>query len=1114
MKRKKFLILLSALCISCFAFFAFAACNGNGKIVQFNVDIREGYAPQYTQYALPVYYASFENGEVSKADVKVTDETGSEVGVFAESFYVEQEIGQKYTVVYSAGEGRNKAEYSLTLTVTSDELAPELRLLREVVCVGVGDYVKPSDYFVASDDSKVAPTLRYDAQLNGEPFAFSGSGFTAEAGVYRFDVTAADMSGHLSETRRLTIVARTANVIADFETEEDIRTAENNGVRVQGAAAPVRSNYVTHGGEYSLYLDNSAGNARTRVIPFTQDGSTNTVTVTRGDILGIWYYFLPKDASDHINMRFEISQLYDPVAFSDIEFYIDGAYYAGGSSQGGFLVSLPVNTWIYMQCNVQNVDTNFYIQCAPYGYNDTSFRAYIDDIALGLKTDLQNFSQVVNSDGGQAEIDVADYFGAMIYNYNVNYNRVAANYVVFREDGNILTKIEAVSGSRYSLGIGEYRVYIANSAGIYAGIYGKLSVRNDPFSEVVFDMDGNEIAPIGRAGTEYPVFGVTADENISYTVSVYKDYKHAGEKEYRVQNGRFLPDAPGIYTIVYSLEKDGFSADRTFSVTVVEEVPALVSDYYTLEKAETAFVGAEYELPQVTVYGGTGRTSCLIEVYDGDGAILEHNGESIVFPEPGIYTIRHTIRDYIDARSYEYSVNVTLNGDPLCNEDAFFPRFFSDGFEYELQPLTAKLYAEDGTFSEKETKIYCRYGGTETPVENNIFVPHVNENGDTVTIVYKAARADGSLAEVKSYEVPVLKVCSEGKIDAAANFAANGLSVTASEDGVVLQTETEGAVSYGAPLLLNSFEVMMSVPAENNALSEIELLLSDYDNPSVRVSLKIIRSGNGAVLEYNGERTEMAGSFGSSFTISYDGFSRTFSDGAQNAVAVLESGLFAGGKVNLDIRLGGTDGEKKLVVRYLNGQALNNDIYDYSVPNLFVDSYTIVNEQGDLFALPRTIVADNYDINPSLKVSVLYQGQPVTALDGTLLSNADYGAYEIQLTQAGSYSMQLTVSDLFGNQRTFYYSIWAFGEANYEFVYSGNMPQEAKTGDEISVPSANVKGNGEQQVFVYLRDPQHFYSKVENGRVTFSMSGKYTLIYYTVDADHNAVSEAFEIVVR
>ena len=131
------------------------------------------------------------------------------------------------------------------------------------------------------------------------------------------------------------------------------------------------------------------------------------------------------------------------------------------------------------------MDTNFYIQCAPYGYNDTSFRAYIDDIALGLKTDLQNFSQVVNSDGGQAEIDVADYFGAMIYNYNVNYNRVAANYVVFREDGNILTKIEAVSGSRYSLGIGEYRVYIANSAGIYAGIYGKLSVRNDPFSEVV-----------------------------------------------------------------------------------------------------------------------------------------------------------------------------------------------------------------------------------------------------------------------------------------------------------------------------------------------------------------------------------------------------------------------------------------------------------------------------------------------------------------------------------------------------------------------------------------------------------------------------------------------------
>ena len=240
---------------------------------------------------------------------------------------------------------------------------------------------------------------------------------------------------------------------------------------------------------------------------------------------------------------------------------------------------------------------------------------------------------------------------------------------------------------------------------------------------------------------------------------------------------------------IYSLEKDGFSADRTFSVTVVEEVPALVSDYYTLEKAETAFVGAEYELPQVTVYGGTGRTSCLIEVYDGDGAILEHNGESIVFPEPGIYTIRHTIRDYIDARSYEYSVNVTLNGDPLCNEDAFFPRFFSDGFEYELQPLTAKLYAEDGTFSEKETKIYCRYGGTETPVENNIFVPHVHENGDTVTIVYKAARADGSLAEVKSYEVPVLKVCSEGKIDAAANFAANGLSVTASEDGVVLQTD-------------------------------------------------------------------------------------------------------------------------------------------------------------------------------------------------------------------------------------------------------------------------------------------------------------------------------------
>ena len=207
--------------------------------------------------------------------------------------------------------------------------------------------------------------------------------------------------------------------------------------------------------------------------------------------------------------------------------------------------------------------------------------------------------------------------------------------------------------------------------------------------------------PKGIVGVKYPVFKAKAFDKINgfvdYSVKVYKDYQTINQTEVTATKDYFLPDVPGVYSIVYTAKDLMENAnDKVVIVEVLESISVL--DYlYEKEIETTAKVGEIFTLPSGVAIGGSGNKTVSITIKDPNGNIINLENRELKFLLEGTYTITATLIDYLkQTADVVKEIEVSVSEYPIIY-DFQIPLYFINGFEYTLPDFEAFDYATVGT---------------------------------------------------------------------------------------------------------------------------------------------------------------------------------------------------------------------------------------------------------------------------------------------------------------------------------------------------------------------------------------------------------------------------------
>ena len=633
--------------------------------------------------------------------------------------------------------------------------------------------------------------------------------------------------------------------------------------------------------------------------------------------------------------------------------------------------------------------------------------------------------------------------------------------------------------------------------------------------------------PQGEVGTAYPVFASDAydavEGAVATDVSVYKDYQTAAQRQIAVENGAFLPDESGVYTVVYTAaDHSGNSSEVTVQVTVAEELPAFAYTFHS-ELRTAYFVGETFRLPRGTASGGSGTAQAELTLSDPLGG--EVNAENYTFEEDGTYRLTVSFTDFL-GRTDEtvYEISVTISDSPVVSEVNLYGVMI-DGKEYTLPDFTAIDYSE-GSAAEPEKRIEVHYGGNvQTLGADRKFVPSVENHGDKITVYYIAENAAGKETSLP-YEIAVVKPENElGQLDLSKYFYTEGVSGTEiTSEYIEYRTAEEGArLVFANPVIANNLNLEFYVPAAYNAFGGFSVTLTDSEDPSVSVTFSVykgVAGTNTSFFSCGNDRVQIAGNFYDrttyGFTISFSNNSLYFLDG--NANSSLDKPLvtdggepfagFPGQKVYLSVSLFGVTGESALRVVRVGNQYFSSLTSDRIAPQLQLSgSIATTADIGEPYTAPAAVAADVLDPDATISLTVrkgsetLYEGpidQPYT------FTPTAYGTYNFTYTASAG-----------GRERTVNYLVNVKDKVPPELSLNGEVPKTGAVGTEIALPSASAADNDAEgmRIWIFVTEPKGKMYALGEGVSAFTpgSAGTWLVTYYAEDEYANYASLKYEI---
>lgn len=376
------------------------------------------------------------------------------------------------------------------------------------------------------------------------------------------------------------------------------------------------------------------------------------------------------------------------------------------------------------------------------------------------------------------------------------------------------------------------------------------------------------------------------------------------------------------------------------------------------------------------------------------------------------------------------------------------------------------------------------------------------------TLVYRAGGASAT------YTRPVVDVGNgSGGIDMRKYFVTDNLTLEALDREMRMTTSGGGSATFINALYGEGFNAEFRSDDALAGLSSVDITLTDALDDSAALTL----SFTAGTFSIDGVMTALTAAevtSGGAYIFRYS--SGTVTMGTGETVAVSDYSDFAGfpsGRVMCEITLNGSG---SIRLSTINGQRFSSSDRDAVWPDILIyGSYGSSAQFGSEVTVFAAMSMDVLDPYTEGSVSVYYDGAPVTADDGTVLSEVPFDReYTFTADRYGSYTVTYSAADSNGLSQPYSYTINVPDTVAPEITLSGTVPETAAYGSRVTLPAATATDNvdGAAEVFVYVFGPDQSVIFAD-GSFEANRRGRYSVRYLAMDAAGNIAIAEYTITV-
>lgn len=632
-------------------------------------------------------------------------------------------------------------------------------------------------------------------------------------------------------------------------------------------------------------------------------------------------------------------------------------------------------------------------------------------------------------------------------------------------------------------------------------------------------------ANVPKAEVDSPYKLFNAEWRDLYSKVVKEDVTvYFGDKQVSIENGAFVPDQTGTYTVVYTasdsygnttrkeIEVEAISVADKPIITVLEQLP------------EAAVVGQRVYIPAFVGEGGVGGITTSVQVTCG-GEPIEVTYGSFICSKEGTYTIKLMATDYIGSESSEILRirNVKLGDKPVFDEASIvLPQTFIEGDTYTFPIYQADYYTSVGVSEKITAKIEVTDANGTKVLDGRLYTPKASDTVSEAKIRYIFAKGDKQTVVEKSLPIKVVK--NKVAQYLTQYYVYENADISAVKEGIFF-TAQEGVeamkFAFARPIAANQLFFRLAIDESKAQYDSFNLIFKDSADATQIVVMKIEAFDGEYRATINGKvcRFFSVGDDGE-MEISYDLASHTFTDIFDRKIGEVTTyangKAFAGfgsGYVYVEVEVNGIYGGASVGMASIANQIMNNNRQDSSNPIITINGYLSGSfAPGTQIVIPTATAYDVLGYVGDVKVRVTKNGQVVkeetsATTEQTYILGSGYGEYAIEYT----------VTDGNGRTATLTRYVVAYDETKPSLTFKGNVPQTAELGSSITLPTYEISDNGNKdnvKVEIYVMSPSGLFGEVKNNQVTFTRAGKYVIYYQVQDENGNVAFYAFNVTVR
>lgn len=653
-----------------------------------------------------------------------------------------------------------------------------------------------------------------------------------------------------------------------------------------------------------------------------------------------------------------------------------------------------------------------------------------------------------------------------------------------------------------------------------------------PYLEVVSDYDG--VYPYAVINTPYKVFKFEAEDVQSgirqSSVKAYKDYGTPSQVEIDIKDGAIIPTSVGSYSLVYNAI-DCFGNETTKKIDIEAlSSSKLFTAIYDMPEKTTIYLGQKHNIPDVISMGGSGLSNVeTVVIKENSNQAFSVDGGVFVPESAGKYYVQFIATDYIgETKIVGYTLNVLVSEKAVFVDEPNLPKYFIEGFNYNLPEFYGYCFAS-GTKVAEKPKITVTDGNGTRVLSDGKYSPCVNKAFDFVTIKYEVGDS------VLSYKIPCAKgVSSKNFIKENYFYSSNGATILAQDNDIKISTTVEGGhVEFVNSLLADGFDITFKVDENASNFDKLNIYFVDSLNTNEKIKITLsrddkqpakstiaINGGDNYIIPYPFDGSGLA------YTFRFNNTTGVFSADTSVNINVKDTvyrDAFAGfssGLIYVSFEFEGVEGNSTILLEKLNSCVMNTKTTNASFPEFSVLGEVDTQlKKGETIYVPKVISSSV--LNPVVDFSMTVfgpDGEVATSIDGIKLENVRCDReYYIEAIDYGLYEFEYSAVDSFGRSNYYGFTITVIDDVPPTI----NKPDKGygtyKVGDTVEVKTATASDNtAEVTLLYYYCSPEGDIKILKGEKPSFvvDMAGEWKVIYYAFDAFGNTAVYEYMVNVR